>query len=91
MVVVNGPSKGVDDINNEHGLRFELRGFLDTLHISCGGLKMHQAWMIYSSNVDYVERYPHMTKLWQVVLVILPSTASYEKGFSTQNQIKSSL
>jgi hypothetical protein len=37
---------------HERGLRSELRGFLDTLHISCGGLKMHQAWMVYFSNLD---------------------------------------
>jgi hypothetical protein len=48
---------------DERGLKSELRGFLDILHISCGGLKMHQAWMVYSSNLDYVGRYPHMTKL----------------------------
>ena len=47
--------------------------------------------MVYSSNLDYVERYPHMTKLWQIVLVIPTSTASYETGFSTQNHIKSTL
>ena len=28
---------------DERGLKSELRGFLDTLQISCGGLKMHQA------------------------------------------------
>ena len=47
--------------------------------------------MVYSSNLDYVERYPHMTKLWQIVLVILASTISCERGFSTQNHIKSTL
>ena len=31
---------------DERGLKLELRGFLDTLQISCGGLKMHQAWMV---------------------------------------------
>ena len=76
---------------DERGLKSELRGFLDTLQISCGGLKMHQAWMVYSSNLDYVGRYLHMTKLWQTVLVIPASTASCERGFSTQNHIKSTL
>ena len=47
--------------------------------------------MVYSSNLDYVGRYPHMTKLWQAFLVILASTASCERGFSTQNHIKSTL
>ena len=47
--------------------------------------------MVYSSNLDYVERYLHMTKLWQIVLVILVSTTSYERGFSTQNHIKFTL
>ena len=28
---------------NERGLKSELQGFLDTLQISCDGLKMHQA------------------------------------------------
>ena len=45
--------------------------------------------MVYSSNVDYVERYPHMTKLWQAILVICASIC--ERGFSTQNHIKSTL
>jgi len=81
----------VGNLFDERGLKSELRGFLDTLHISCGGLKMHQAWMVYSSNLDYVGRYPHMTKLWQAVLVIPASTASCERGFSTQNHIKSTL
>ena len=52
---------------------------------------MHQAWMVYSFNVDYVERYPHMTQLWQAIHVIIASTASCERGFSTQNHIKSTL
>ena len=76
---------------NERGLKSELRGFLDTLQISCGGLKMHQAWMVYSSNLDCVERYPHMTKLWQTVLVIPARTTFCKRGFSTQNHIKSTL
>ena len=54
-------------------------------------LKCTKQWMVYSSNVDYVERYPHMIKLWQVVLVIFASIAFYERGFSTQNRIKSNL
>ena len=37
---------------DERGLKSELRGFLDMLQISCGGLKMHQAWKVYSSNLD---------------------------------------
>ena len=35
---------------------------------------MHQTWMVNFFNVDYVGRYPHMTKLWQAILVILAST-----------------
>jgi hypothetical protein len=31
-----------------------------------------------------------MTRLWQVVLILLASTTSCERGFSTQNHIKSS-
>ena len=76
---------------DERGSKFELQGFLDTLQISCDGLKMHQTWMVYSSNVDYIGRYPHLTKLWQAILVILASTTSCYKGFSTQNHIKSTL
>jgi hypothetical protein len=30
-----------------------------------------------------------MTRLWQVVLILLASTTSCERGFSTQNHIKS--
>ena len=52
---------------------------------------MHQTLMVYSSNLDYFGKYPHMTKLWQVVIVIPTSTASCERGFSTQNHIKSTL
>jgi len=76
---------------DECGLKSELRGFLDTLHILCGGLKMYQALMVYSSNLDYVGRYPHMIKLWQAILVNPASTVSCERGFSTQNHIKSTL
>ena len=47
--------------------------------------------MVYSYNVDYVGRYAHMTKLWQAILVIPTSTASCERGFFTQNHIKSTL
>ena len=32
-----------------------------------------------------------MKKLWQTVLIIPASTASFERGFSTQNHIKSTL
>ena len=52
---------------------------------------MHQTWMVYSSNVDNVERYLHMTKLSQAVLVIPTNTASCKRGFSTQNHIKLTL
>ena len=52
---------------------------------------MHQVWMVFSSNVDYVERYLHITKLWQSILVILASTTFCERGLSTQNHIKSTL
>ncbi len=76
---------------DERGLKSEVRGFVDTLQIACIGLKMHQAWTIYSSNVEYIGRYPHITSLWQAVLTIPASTASCERGFSTQNHIKSSL
>ena len=70
---------------DERGLKYELHGFLDRLQISCNGLKMHQAWMVYSSNVNYVERYSHITKLWQAILVILASTASYERIFHSKS------
>lgn len=68
---------------DERSLRSQLRVFLDTLHVSCAGLKMHHAWLVYSSNLDYVGRYPNIIKLWQVVII--------ERGFSTQNHIKSTL
>ena len=80
---------------DEHGLKSKLQGFLDTLEISCTSLKMHQAWMVYSSKVDYVVgRYLHMTKLWQAILVIptiIASCNSCEREFFTQNYIKSIL
>jgi hypothetical protein len=44
-----------------------------------------------SSYVVGISRYPHMTKLWQAVLVIPASTTSCERGFSTQNHIKTTL
>lgn len=47
--------------------------------------------MVYSSNLDYIERYPHMTKLWQSIFVIPTSTTFCEKGYSTQNHIKFTL
>ena len=47
--------------------------------------------MAYSFNMNNGERYPHMTKLWQVVLVNPASITSCVKRFSTQNHLKSTL
>jgi hypothetical protein len=68
----------------------ELKSFVDTLQVACAGLKMHRAWAIFASTEDYLSRFPHMTQLWQVILTLPTSTASCERGFSTQNLIKSS-
>ena len=51
---------------------------------------MHHAWSIFASTDDYLSRFLHMTQLWQVVLTLLASIATCERGFSTQNHIKSS-
>jgi hypothetical protein len=50
---------------------------------------MHHAWAIFASTEDYLSRFPHMTQLWQVILTLSANTASCERGFSTQNLIKS--
>ena len=72
----------------ERGLKSTLQGFLDSLlHVSCGGLKMHQAWMVHSFTVGYVQRYPHLTKFCQATVITLRSTTSCEERFSTKNYI----
>jgi hypothetical protein len=67
-----------------------LKSFVDPLQVACSGLKMHHACAIFASIDDYLSKFPHMIRLWQVVLIIPTSTTSYERGFSTQNHIKSS-
>ena len=47
--------------------------------------------MVYSSKVDYIGRYLHMTKLWQAILIIPTKTTSCERRFFTQNHIMSTL
>ena len=64
---------------------------MDILQISYVGLKMHETWTFYSSNMDHVGRYCHMTSLWQAILVIPACMISCEKGISTQNHIKFTL
>ena len=75
---------------NCDGCISELKSFVDTLQVACAGLKIHHAWSIFASIDDYLSRFPHMTQLWQVVLTLPASTATCERGFSTQNHIKSS-
>jgi hypothetical protein len=67
---------------------FELESFVDTLQVACAGLKMHHAWAIFASTEDYLSIFPHMTQLWQVILTLLASIASCERGFSTPNTYK---
>jgi len=50
---------------------------------------MHHAWAIFASTEDYLSRFPHITQLWQVILTLPASTTSCERGFWTQNLIKS--
>ena len=52
---------------------------------------MHEAWIVYYSNEDYIGRFPNLMQLWQAVLTLSASTASCEGGFSTQNYIKSAV
>ena len=75
---------------NRDGCIFELKSFVNTLQVAYAGLKMHHAWSIFASTDDYLSKFPHMTQLWQVVLTLPASTATCERGFSTQNHIKSS-
>jgi len=51
---------------------------------------MHHAWAIFASTEDYLSIFPHVTQLWQVIFTHPASIASCERGFSTQNLIKSS-
>jgi hypothetical protein len=74
---------------NHDGCIFELKSFVDILQVACARLKMHHAWAIFASTEYYLSRHPHMTQLWQVILTLPASTASCERGFSTQSLIKS--
>ena len=48
--------------------------------------------MVYASNMDYVGRYFHMTKLWPQDVFIIPAITTFcKRGFSIQNHIKSIL
>jgi hypothetical protein len=74
---------------NHDGCISELKSFVDTLQVACARLKMHHAWAFFASTKDYLSIFPHMTQLWQVILTLPASTTSCERGFSTQNLIKS--
>jgi hypothetical protein len=53
-------------------------------------IKNDHACAIFASTEDYLSKFPHMTQLWKVILTLLASTTSCERGFSTQNLVKSS-
>ncbi|XP_057813067.2 uncharacterized protein LOC131027099 [Cryptomeria japonica] len=73
------------DVN---GCKRELNSFVDSLHSSCEGFKMKDAWRVFGNTKYWHRSYPHMMKLWQVVLTIPASTVDCERGFSKQNIIK---
>ena len=89
QVLLNHFCLGGCRLVNHDGCIFELKSFVDTLQVACARLKMHHAWAIFASTEDYLSRFPHMTQLWQVILTLPASTTSCERGFSTQNLIKS--
>lgn len=53
------------------GCHLEFEDFVDTIQISYFCLKMHQTWLFYYSNIDYVSRsrreYPHMNFFWEAI------------------------
>jgi hypothetical protein len=49
---------------------------------------MKEAWKVFRNTKLWHKTYPHMMKLWQVVLTIPASTVDCERGFSKQNIIK---
>ncbi|XP_059070451.1 uncharacterized protein LOC131860102 [Cryptomeria japonica] len=73
------------DVN---GCKRELHSFVDSLHSSCEGFKMKDAWRVFRNTKYWHRSYPHMMKLWQAVLTIPASTVDCERGFSKQNIIK---
>jgi hypothetical protein len=89
QVLLNRFCLGGCRLVNHDGCIFELKSFVDTLQVACARLKMHHAWAIFASTEDYLSIFPHITQFWQVILTLPASTASCERGFSTQNLIKS--
>jgi hypothetical protein len=90
QVLLNHFCLGGCRVVNHDGCIYKLKSFVDTLQVACARLKMHHAWAIFASTEDYLSIFPHMTQLWQVILTLPTSTTSCERGFSTQNLIKSS-
>jgi hypothetical protein len=66
----------------------ELHPFVDSLNLACEGFSMKEAWKVFRNTKLWHKTYPHMMKLWQVVLTIPASTVDCERGFSKQNIIK---
>jgi hypothetical protein len=85
QVLLNHFCLGGCRLVNHDGYSSELKSFVDTLQVACAGLKLHHAWAIFASTKDYLSRFPHMTQLWQVILILPASTTSCERRFSTQN------
>ena len=66
----------------------ELYEFIDVFYLNGERLPMKDAWKVFSQTKDWHSRYPHMLKLWQVVLEIPARTVACERGFSKQNMFK---
>jgi hypothetical protein len=56
--------------------------------MACEGFSMKEAWKVFRNTKQCNKTYPHMMKLWQVLLTIPASTVDCERGFSKQNIIK---
>ncbi|MCO5612069.1 hypothetical protein L7F22_066331 [Adiantum nelumboides] len=67
---------------------FEVDRFALSLFKANQSYSFHDAWGHCRGEVEWVESYPNLMKLWQALLVIPVSTACCERGFSKQNRIK---
>ncbi|MCO5588679.1 hypothetical protein L7F22_042638 [Adiantum nelumboides] len=79
---------GVHKLIDTTHCEFEIDRFSFSLHKSNASYSFHEAWVHCCGEVEWVESYPNLMKLWQALLVIPISTAICERGFSKQNRIK---
>ena len=73
---------------NESECEVEYVEFTLTLIKAFPRATFHEAWRKCGAELDWIHAYPNLMRLWQIMLVMLASTAACERGFSKQNRIK---